>query len=495
MNQGLPPRQGLLHFVRAFATPGLAISAVIGAACALASGNWIMLPAMVLIWMFWRVLPSDDAPPGLHFSFSFHLLQIVIVVFYTILSGRQLTPHTAAQYHLMMVLGVFSVAAMFVGFVIADRWLARSRRPVQRIQLDVSLTQFALAYIAGVILRDSVVSLVNVFPAFAQAILAISAVQMGLYYLLLRKLFREQRYVIILMIVGFETVRGFSGFYSTFKEPLILALIAGMEAFEPRRVTHWALSALLVCSVVALSVVWLGIRGEIRADIARADVVRTQTQRLEFAYEEFQTWWRTESEYKMYDVDALVERVWDIYYTALALDRVPSVLPHEEGAIMSTAIQHVLTPRFLNPNKPPLPSESDDVIKYAGVKVAGREQGTTIAFGYVIQSYIDYGIPWFVVPPFAFGLLLGASYRYFMTSLRHEEILIAVLAVGFWANIMPYNTAWAKMLGKLLTSLVYIGGIALIVDHYLYMGRLRRMEEQVDYQQQQQQQQRPARLR
>jgi hypothetical protein len=492
MSHAQQEHHGLLHFVRTFATPGLVISAVIGALCAAASGDLIMLPAMVLIWLFWRVLPHDDAPPGLHFSFSFHLLQIVIGVFYTIMTGRLLAPHSAPQHHLMMVLGVSSVGAMFVGFVLADRWMAHHRRPIQRIQLDVSLTQFAMAYIAGVVLRDSLMSLVNVFPAFAQGILAISAVQMGLYYLLLRKLFRGHHYFIILLVVGFETVRGFSGFYSTFKEPLILALIAGMEAFEPRRVSHWGLSALLVCSVVALSVVWLGIRGEIRADISSGDIVRTQTQRLEFAYSEFQKWWTTEPEYKMYDVDALVERVWDIYYTSLALDRVPAVVPHEDGAIMSTAIQHVLTPRFLNPNKPPLPSESEDVIKYAGVKVAGREQGTTIAFGYVIQSYIDYGLPWFIVPPFAFGLLLGAAYRYFMTSLRHEEILIAVLAVGFWANIMPYNTAWAKMLGKLLTSLVYIGGLALIVDHILYVGRVRRMEEQVDYQRQHQ---RPARLR
>ena len=492
MKQGLPERQGLLHFVRAFATTGLAISAIIGAGCAFASGNWVMFPAMILIWMFWRVLPSDDVPPGVHFSFSFHLLQIIIGVFYTIFSGRHLVPHTAPQYHLMMVLGVASVAAMFAGFVMADRWIPRPSEPVQRIQLNVNLTQLALAYVAGVILRDSIVTIAAAFPLFTQGILAISAVQMGLYYLLLRKLFREHRHVIILLIVGFETVRGFSGFYSSFKEPLILALIAGMEAFEPRRVSHWMLSAVLVCSVMALSVVWLGIRGEIRTDIDRGDVVRSQTQRLEFAYNEFQTWWRLEPEYKMYDVDALVERVWDIYYTALALDRVPSVLPHEEGAIMSTAIQHVLTPRFLNPNKPPLPSESEDVAKYAGMKVAGREQGTTIAFGYVIQSYIDFGIPWFVIPPFAFGLLLGAAYRYFMMSLRYEEILIAVLAVGFWANIMPYNTAWAKMLGKLLTSLVYIGGTALIVDHYLYVGRMRRMGHNVDYQQQSQ---RPARLR
>lgn len=487
-----PERHGLLHFVRTFATPGLAISAVIGGVCALASGNWIILPAMILIWLFWRVLPHDDAPPGLHFSFSFHLLQIIIGVFYTMISGRQLAPHSAPQYHLMMVLGVSSIGAMFVGFVLSDRWLARYRRPVHRIHLQVGMTQLAMAYVAGVVLRDSVVAMAYIVPAFAQAILAISAVQLGIYYLFMRKLFREHRHLIILMVVGFETVRGFSGFYSTFKEPLILALIAGMEAFEPRRAAHWVLSALLVAAVMALSVVWLGIRAEIRADISGGSIVRTQTQRLEFAYNEFQQWWRTDREYKMFDVDALVERVWDIYYTAVALDRVPSVVPHEDGAIMSAALQHVLTPRFLNPNKPALPSESDDVIKYAGIMVAGREQNTTIAFGYVIQSYIDYGIPGFIVPPFAFGLLLGLAYRFFMTSVRHEEILIAVLAVGFWANIMPYNTSWAKMLGKLLTSLVYIGGIALVIDHYLHISRLRRIGHAVDYQRQHE---RPARLR
>jgi hypothetical protein len=259
-----------------------------------------------------------------------------------------------------------------------------------------------------------------------------------------------------------------------------------MEAFQPKKVAHWALAVLLVVSVMGLSVVWLGIRGEIREDFA-SETPRTQTERLQFALEEFRGWWRLESEYKMFDVDALAERVWDIYYTALALDRVPSLVPHQDGAIMSTALQHVLTPRFLNPNKPDLPSESEDVHRYAGMKVAGRDEGTTIAFGYAIQSYIDYGVPWLVFPALGFGIFLGAAYRFFMTTIRHEEILIAVLAVGFWANIMPYNTAWAKLLGKLLTSLVYIGGLALVLDHLIYSNRMRRLGD-VQYKQQQQQQ-------
>ena len=92
----------------------------------------------------------------------------------------------------------------------------------------------------------------------------------------------------------------------------------------------------------------------------------------------------------------------------------------------------------------------------------------------MIQSYIDFGIPWLVLPCIGFGLFLGAAYRFFMTSIHHQEILIAVLAIGFWGNILPYNVAWAKMFGKLLTALVYVGGPAIVLDHFLYTARLRR---------------------
>jgi hypothetical protein len=106
--------------------------------------------------------------------------------------------------------------------------------------------------------------------------------------------------------------------------------------------------------------------------------------------------------------------------------------------------------------------------------VAGREQNTTIAFGYVIQSYIDFGVPMMFLPTFGLGVLLGLGYRWFITRLHFEEIVLAVLAVAFWANIMPYNVAWAKLLGKLMTAVVFVGGAAFMVDHALYVARVRR---------------------
>ena len=373
--------QGLVRFLRNFATAGFITCLGIGAGFAFLTGDWVIVPAMILGWLFWHALPADrDAPPGLHFAFSYHLLQIVAGTFYTGLTGRLLLTHTAPQYHLMMVLGVACLGGIFVGFLAGDRWLSSKRKPVVHVELDTTLFQLFAIYVAALLSSDLLAILRDRYPGLVQAIVAVSALQLGLYYLVIRRLIRERMYILALLLVAFETIRGFTGFYSGFKEPLILALIAGMESFEPRKVTHWALTGTLVVSTLLLSVVWLGIRGEIRHDFATFGSQRTPLERAEFAYGEFRNWWQMENEFKKYDTDALTERVWDIYYTALALDRVPALLPHEDGAILSAAIQHVLTPRIINPNKPELKSESEDVTRYAGVKVAGREEGTTIAF-------------------------------------------------------------------------------------------------------------------
>ena len=464
---------GLAAFVKSIATRGLAMSVGIGLLFWYASGEWIIVPAMLCFWLFWHLLPHDDVPPGLQFSFSYHLFQIVAGVFYVTFTGRLLSGHSAPQYQLMMTLAVGALMAIFLGFLIGDRWLSRNRKAVERVQINVTLKPVFAAYIVAVLSTDAMIRIAFQIPAFTQAIVAFSAAKAGLLYLILRRLFREQRYAMLLPLLAFETARGFTGFYSSFKEPLVLALIAATEVFQPKKVSQWALVTVLVASVLGMSVLWLGIRGAVREDIVTTTTQRSSVDRLRFALQEAGTWWDSDTEYKMYDADALADRVWEIQYTALALDRVPKVIPHQEGAILSAAIQHILTPRFLNPNKPVLPSESDDVVRYSGVKVAGREEDTTIAFGYVIQSYIDFGIPGMFLPCFGFGLFMGLAYRWFMTTVRHQEILIALVAVAFWLNIMPYNISWAKMFGKALTSIVYVGAIGILLDRYLYAKRRR----------------------
>lgn len=462
---GIPfvPGGGLAGLV---AQRGLVVSLAIGLVFGVWSGEWVILPATVMMWAFWRWMPTDCGPPGLPFAFSYHLLQLVAGVYYVGWTGRLLLPMTARSHGLMMWIGLGSVVAMAIGFLAGDRWVARRRPPVQHTHLRVGTGHLLGAYVVGFVVNRYLFSIAFDYPAIAQGILALSTLQLGLLYLLLRRLFLDDRAYLAILILGIEVARGFTGFYSDFKEPVIVGIVAMAEVFRPKHTGHWLMIGGLVGATLLASLIWMGIRGNVREDMTSNDE-RTRSERLQFALEETKAWWRLEPEFKEDNVDILVERVWDIYYTALALDRVPAVLPHEGGALLWAAIQHVVTPRFLNPDKPDLPSESESVRKYSGENVAGREQGTTIAFGYVIQSYVDFGIPLMFLPPLVWGLLLGLTYRFFVTTIRHEEILLTVVAAAFWMVIMLYNVAWAKWLGKFITGAVYIGVVAIVVDHFL----------------------------
>jgi len=67
---------------------------------------------------------------------------------------------------------------------------------------------------------------------------------------------------------------------------------------------------------------------------------------------------RSDTDSLMVTLDNMVDRMWPIYYPALAVSRVPASLPHTNGAILSAALQHITMPRVFFPEKAELLSDS-----------------------------------------------------------------------------------------------------------------------------------------
>ena len=159
--------------------------------------------------------------------------------------------------------------------------------------------------------------------------------------------------------------------------------------------------------------------------------------------------------------------MWTIYYPSLALARVPAHVPHTGGSILGAALTHIVTPRVFFPDKPQLQSDSEEVRKYSNIRVAGSESGTSIAFGYSIEAYIDYGLPWMFLPVFAFGIFLGAMYALFRSLIWHRELFVAFATVAFWLSAYLFERSWATMLGTTLGFMVYLGAPIVLLDRFL----------------------------
>lgn len=99
----------------------------------------------------------------------------------------------------------------------------------------------------------------------------------------------------------------------------------------------------------------------------------------------------------------LIERASLLQHTAYSIDRVPSITPYFEGESYKD-IPVQIVPRFLWPDKPS-PNDTVALISVGlGILTAEQAEFTSIAYGIITESYVNFG--W--LGPVGLGLLVGA---------------------------------------------------------------------------------------
>jgi hypothetical protein len=326
--------------------------------------------------------------------------------------------------------------------------------------------------VASLALTGIVQELAWNYPLFTQAILAITFSHLGLLFVLTRRFtrptFQWQKLAGLMMI---EVAVGFTGYFAGFREPLIMGTIAVFEVFNRRDIRHWAFAGVLALVLAMSSLIWISVRGQLRQEIDDEVLSTSRVERFDRA-RTLTSGMFTQSTSDYVDAtNTLIDRLWAIKYPAMAVERVPFVVPHTDGELMRTALVHIITPRFLYPDKPDLISDSELVRKYSGAQVAGLESNTSIAFGYVAESYVDYGLPWMFVPVIIFGFLVGITFQMWMSIIQHRDLAVALTTVMYWLALYLFERSWAKMLGLTITLMVYLGGLVYFVDQWLLMRR------------------------
>ena len=153
------------------------------------------------------------------------------------------------------------------------------------------------------------------------------------------------------------------------------------------------------------------------------------------------------------------ESVWtrmssDVLYFSYVLERVPSMLPHENGMLTRRALLHILVPRIFFPEKLNLGSDSWLVIYYAGVPAADIEMGTSIGLGYIAEFFIDYGVPWMFLPLLVYGFLIALAYRSLQLVSPSYPLWMSAALVMCLATFTSYGGEIAKLFGALVECVI-----------------------------------------
>jgi hypothetical protein len=439
---------------------------VAGLAAWLISGDWLLGLCTLVLGLGWALLKAEEGPPVLALAYTLQWITVCIGLYYVAITGRPLQATLASDYQPMVLIGLGCLIVLMAGLLFGQ-WLIGRLKPMQGVRPAYALTfkSLALSYLVATAVAGFVHELAWSFPSITQAIIAISFLRLGLLYLVLRRLVAADRWLLMAGVLVLEIVLGVTGFHAGFREPLIMAVLAFLERFDRQNVRHWVSLGVLFVVMGLLGVAWISVRVNYRGRYLSDEAfAQNRGARLDSLTAAAKQWAAQDRSEFLGNIDGFIDRLWAIYYPALAVARVPDVEPHTNGKLMSATLQFVFMPRVFFPDKPEVGSDSELVRKYSGVWVAGAAQDTDIAFGYAAESYIDYGVPWMFIPVFIWGAFMGVCYAGMFKYYRHRDIAVSVATVICWLTLYLFERSWAKTIGLGGTLMIYVGGLSFLLD-------------------------------
>ncbi len=316
----------------------------------IAFGDWLAGSALGVLALAWVMLPSEEGPPVLALAATMQWTSVCIGYFYSAITGRPLEATIHADYRTMVAIGLGCVLVMVLGLSLG-RHLIERLRPPQGLRPAHALS-FKTLLIVYAVLTASLGAIVEAafdYGGLAQAIIALTYLRLGLIYLIFRRLVGRGEWYYVAGLLTIEIVLGITGFYAGFREPLIMAVLAFLEFFNRRNVRHWAAIGVLASVMVLLGVIWIGVRTEYRSRYLNDQKFASRSTRVDAIGDSVKRWSTQSTEDLWNNIDRFVDRMWTIYYPALAVDRVPSVIPHTNGQLMLDTLRFTFEPRLLFP--------------------------------------------------------------------------------------------------------------------------------------------------
>ena len=253
-------------------------------------------------------------------------------------------------------------------------------------------------------------------------------------------------------VVALEVASGLTGFFADFRGTFLVVFLAAVAARPNFKLGSVALATAVAFVMVIVGIFWSSMKGEYREWGSGRDgqsITKSLPERIEYISNEVLAF-----DSKQFDkgLDALVSRLSYVDFIAATLVRVPEIIPHQDGRQLAEAFYHVVTPRALFPDKPPVPDDSTVTEYYTGIHIPG--DNTSISIGYVGELYIDFGFMGSILAAGLLGFGVGLSARRIALHPGNGPIVTyaALIAISLPLNI--FETALIKLVGASVTGIL-----------------------------------------
>lgn len=318
----------------------------------------------------------------------------------------------------------------------------------------LSVNKSFYAYIIAFFVSNALNGIRFLLPGYTQVIISIVSLKWFFFLVfgfqcLLKNKRKKEFYFFILL----EFLLGFYSFFSDFKTVLFFVAALYLTFLTFINTKRLAYGVGIVIIGFSAATVWTTIKVDYRVFLNQGSQTQSvgvsQNEALSKLYEITNT---QGAKVTSSATERFLDRLQGTYHLAKTMDRVPDIIPHQNGSNWGETFEYVFTPRLFNPDKPILNS-SDKASKYTGIRYAGREQGTAFSLGYFADCYIDFGILGMFIPLLLIGLLFGYSYFYFLRNASSNYIFNYAIVCALFMRFFALEMDSIFFIGSLITDI------------------------------------------
>jgi hypothetical protein len=433
----------------------------------LACGSVVAL-AVGLLW-------HSGEPPVLLMAAGLQLTQVVIRPLYASLTGVPL--EAVSLLHVGDVTSAiwFGLAAMLS--LVVGMWCGQlGKRPNIPTLLQLEARAWSpraafLFFLLTSLLSIAFLQIGEISGGLRHPALAASRIEwVGVFVVAFVCTVQRRGFSYVLLVALCEVFKGFGGFYSDFKDVFFVILVA-LAAASPRLKPRIVLTGLLLSGVLlTLGAIWSAIKTDYREYVSQGSMQQVVLVPLEDRFTNLASRILGADEAMIrVGFDQMVKRVGYVDLLAATMRNVPAFTPFEDGALIGATVMHVLQPRLLFPDKPPLPSDTEIAVRYSGVGLdaGGNAAETSISLGYVAELYVDLGVIRTLAAMLMLGFVFGRSVKYLTSSAALPAIVNFGLALMLMMAVASFEEALAKMIAAFVTAFAVILALRTLLPYLL----------------------------
>ena len=432
----------------------------------------VAITLYLIVRLFWRINESKH----LLIIALLYWLSVSIYIIYGIFDTRslyQLSRYNTQSMGAAISIGIASLVAYFSAVYFQIRGIKMpSREKMHEVLSKYNTRRLYLFYIffsIGSILLERY----SLILPGGQVLILLSHFKWAILSLIIfQSVVLNKGHEQLLLLICIEIILSFSGFWSSFKDYLIIIVGTYLIFTQKISLKNTFFIVLTFCLFLSLSVIWTFSKGEYRKYLTGGErsqyvVQNNQFKNLSKFFEIVQKDFLNHNFADNYSIglENLIHRVSSIEFLGMTLQQVPTFKPHENGQILKDALGHILKPRILFPDKKAI-YDSELTSKYTGRKFSGADEGVSFSLGTVAEAYIDFGKYYMLIPIFLFGLWIGWMYKYFIVN-GYSIIWGLCLTAPFFRFASSFSLTTSKFLGWSVTYFITFWFINKFLIKYL----------------------------